>query len=599
MAALNLATLSVEVQATGVNEAERDINNLTNTIQNSGSSATQATGNMSNGFRGLGSTIGSTIGQTQIFGTSLGSLGSAFTSAGGMATLMQGAVIGLTTALVQMATQAIQKAIAGLGEFVKKGISLASDLTEIQNVLDTTFGDNADQVNEWATTTASAFGLTELSAKQFASTFGAILNGMNITGEQAMRMSEQVAQLAGDMASFYNLEHQEAFDKIRAGLLGETEPLKSLGIVMSETNLATFALQEGLSKTYREMSESEKVVLRYNYLVNQTSLAHGDFAKTSDSFANSQKLLNNVIDDLGKTLAEGFLPQLTEFSNTIAKVLTNLKPVVDLIGTLIGGALQTIFNMLKPMIDLLNAILMVLKPILEFINTIVQSVIDGIKFITDGVGNVINLFAEKMGIVQKQTKETAEYTTETIKEETDEALGYVTTATERWVKEQTDAYRKQLEERYGNTMADYVKIEKLVEQFEKNRTSQAEKYGDVYTRVEKANTQTLEQQLQERNKLEEKYSKRKNVASWSGTGYATGTNYATQGWRMVGEQGRELVYFGGGEKVINNSQTEQIMNSGATHNTFYVTIPANSVKEFVDVVEMCNNAQVNMRMGVE
>ncbi len=596
MASLNLATLSVEVQATGINETERSINNLTGTIQNTQGS----TNSFANSFNGLGTNIRNTIGQTQIFGTSLGSLGSAFTSAGGMATLMQGAVIGLTTALVQMATQAIQKAIAGLGEFVKKGISLASDLTEIQNVLDTTFGENADQVNEWATTTASAFGLTELSAKQFSSTFGAILNGMNITGEQAMRMSEQVAQLAGDMASFYNLEHQAAFDKIRAGLLGETEPLKSLGIVMSETNLATFALQEGLSKTYREMSESEKVVLRYNYLVNQTSLAHGDFAKTSDSFANSQKSLNNVIDDLGKTLAEGFLPQLTEFSNTIAKVLTNLKPVVDLIGTLIGGALQTIFNMLKPMIDLLNAILMVLKPILEFINTIVQSVIDGIKFITDGVGNVINFFAEKMGIVQDKTKETAEYTTETIKEQTDEALGYVTNATEKWVKEQTDTYRKQLEERYGNTMADYIRIEKLVEQFEKNRTSQAEKYGDVYTRVEKANTQTLEQQLQERNKLEEKYAKKKNVASWSGNSYATGTNYHTGGLAMVGELGREIVALPRGSQVLTNRQTENILSGGSSQvsNNYNITISADNIKEFNDIIAICNGNKQQYRMGV-
>lgn len=625
MAALNLATLSVEVQATGVNEAERDINNLTNTIQNSGSSATQATGNMSNGFRGLGSTIGSTIGQTQIFGTSLSSLGSMFTSAGGMATLMQGAVVGLTAALVQMATQAIQKAIAGLTEFVKKGIGLASDLQEVQNVVETTFGEEgSDRINEWASTCGDAFGMTQLQMLEMSGQFGSILNGMSITGEQAENMSQQIVQLAGDIASFNNLDVSESFQKLRAGILGESEPIKSLGIIINETTMNAYAMKEGMSKTFSEMTENEKVMLRFNYILQQTSNAQGDFAKTSDSFSNSQKVLKNTIDDLGATLADGFLEQLGQFGSAIGETLKNLKPVVELIGNLVGGALQTLMNLLKPFIDTLNVILMILKPIVEFINGIVEAVKSGVKMITDSIGMVADFFSEKMGLVQKETGETVEYTTQKIKEETDEALGYVTSATDKWVKQQMDNYRKTLEERYGNqNLSNMIKIEELMAQKEKNLQKQAERTLSHYELMEKAKTSTLEEQLKLQNEISEKYAKQiastwskyetrgiyfkegtysadiSGVKGWGNTdrGYATGTNYATQGWHMVGEQGRELVYFGGGEKVINNSQTEQIMNSGSTHNTFYVTIPANSVKEFVDVVEMCNNAQVNMRMG--
>lgn len=597
MASLNLATLSVEVQATGVDETERSINNLTGTIQNTQGSANS----FSNAFNGLGTNIRNTVGQTQLFGTSLSSIGSAFTSAGGMATLMQGAVMGLTTALVQLAVQAIQKAVSALGDFVKKGIRLASDLTEIQNVLDTTFGENAEQVDEWATTTAEAFGLTELGAKQFASTFGAILNGMNITGEQAMRMSKQVAQLSGDVASFYNLEHEAAFEKIRAGLLGETEPLKSLGIVMNETNLSTFALQEGLSKTYQEMSESEKVVLRYNYLINQTSLAHGDFSKTSDSFSNSQKTFNNVLDDLGKTLAEGFLPQLTDFSNTMGSLLSNLKPVVDLIGTLIGGALQAVLVILKPIIDVLNAVLMLLKPILQFINTIVQTVVEGVKLIIDGISTVINFFAEKMGLVQKKTSETIEYTTEEIKAQTDEALGYVTTATDKWVKAQMDNWKKQNENRYADTLAGMIRFEKDYEAYEQRIQQKANRSADNYIANEKSKNATLEERLKLLDEIETKYSKTGNVAKWTGSSYATGTDYHPGGLAMVGELGRELVEFPRGTKVYNNRQTENMLNSGGSGsvvNTYNVSINADNIREFNDIIEICNSNQQQYRMGV-
>lgn len=599
MASLNLATLSVEVQATGINETERSINNLTGTIQNTQGS----TNSFANSFNGLGANIRNTVGQTQLFGTSLSSIGSAFTSASGMATLMQGAVIGLTTALVQMATQAIQKAIAGLGDFVKKGIQLASDLQEVQNVVETTFGkEGSDRINEWAATCSEAFGMNTLQMLEMSGQFGSILNGMDITGEQAETMSQQIVQLAGDIASFNNLDVSVAFEKLRAGILGESEPIKSLGIIINETTMNAYAMAQGFEKTYSQMTENEKVLLRFNYILEKTSNAQGDFAKTSESFSNSQKLLKNTIDDLGASFAEGFLEQLGQFGSSIREVLSNLKPVVELIGNLVGGALQTLMNLLKPFIDTLNLILMILKPIVEFINKIVEAVKDGVKMITDSIGSVVSLFSEKMGIVQKKTGEAVEYTTQEIKEQTDDALGYVTTATDKWVKAQMDNWKKQNEDRYADTLAGMIRFEKDYEAYEQRIQNKANKSADNYIANEKSKNATLEERLKLLDELETKYSKTGNVASWTGNAYATGTNYHTGGLAMVGELGRELVELPRGARVYTNRQTENMLNSGgggsSIQNTNYISINASDVKEFNDIIAICNGNKQQYRMGV-
>lgn len=392
MEALNLATLSVEVRATGVQQAETQINNLTSTVQQAGNSTGQAT----SGFASFGQTIRDNIGNTQIFGTSLNDLGSMFSSAGGMATIMQGAVIGLTSALVQMTTQALSQAIEAMKEFVANGIAMASDLEEIQNVVDVTFGNNAKEVNEWAKTSVEAFGLTELQAKKFSSTTGAIINGMGITGKKASEMSKRVAELSGDMASFYNLKHEEAFNKIRAGIIGEAEPLKSLGIVMTETNLSAFALAEGMEKPFKQMSESEKLMVRYNFILEKTSLAHGDFARTADSYANSQKTLQNTIDSLGVSFGNGLLPALGTFNTMIGDVLKTLEPILSLLGNLIGGVLQSLFNQFKPIIEAFKLIMAVISPIIDIVNGLLSAVFGMVNGISTAVMSVLSPVIDMM-----------------------------------------------------------------------------------------------------------------------------------------------------------------------------------------------------------
>ena len=225
------------------------------------------------------------------------------------------------------------KAIGYIADFGKEAVALASALEEVQNVVDVTFGEGASTIESWAKKAQSQFGLTELQAKQFTSTLGAMMKSSGLAGDQIVEMSTDLAGLAADMASFYNLDFETAFQKIRAGISGETEPLKQLGINLSVANLEAFALQQGLSKTFNEMSSGEQTMLRYQYLMQATSDAQGDFARTSDSFANAQRRVETAITSIKSNLGEIFLPVIADATTKLSDFLalmTQEKPTTIL-----------------------------------------------------------------------------------------------------------------------------------------------------------------------------------------------------------------------------------------------------------------------------
>ena len=207
-----------------------------------------------------------------------------------------------------MATAFAGVAARAVTEFAGSCVELASNLSEVQNVVDVTFGEVAQGVNDFAKTADKAFGLSELSAKKFSSTMGAMVKSMGFTEQQAAEMGKTMTGLAGDMASFYNLDAQTAFDKLRSGIAGETEPLKQLGINLSETNLSAFALSQGITKAYNAMTEAEKVTLRYQYIMQATKDAQGDFTRTSDSLANQTRILAMEFDKLKTTVGQALMP---------------------------------------------------------------------------------------------------------------------------------------------------------------------------------------------------------------------------------------------------------------------------------------------------
>lgn len=238
------------------------------------------------------------------------------------------------------ATIAAAFAVKEIVEFSKTCIELGSNLEEVQNVVDVTFGDLAGKIDDFARSAARQFGMSELSAKQYTSTMGAMLKSMGFATDEATEMSIAMAGLAGDMASFYNLETDEAFAKIRSGMSGETEPLKQLGINLSETNLEQYRLAQGIEVSYRNMSQMDKALLRYNYLLSTTNDAQGDFARTSGSWANQMKILKlqiqSIMADLGQGLINLLIPVL-KMINAVLEGVAKLASAFKAFTALITG----------------------------------------------------------------------------------------------------------------------------------------------------------------------------------------------------------------------------------------------------------------------
>jgi len=220
-------------------------------------------------------------------------------------------------------------ATAGLFAFAKSSIDVASDLNEVQNVVDTTFGKSSSIIDDFAKTAGDKYGLTTLSAKQMNGTMGAMIKSMGMSESETVKMSTSLTGLAGDMASFYNLDSKDAFDKIRSGISGETEPLKQLGINMSVANLEAYALATGVKKSYSEMTQAEQATLRYNFLMKATADAQGDFAKTSNSFANQQRILSLHINELSASFGQMLLPAVNGAIGALIGGLTELNPAIN------------------------------------------------------------------------------------------------------------------------------------------------------------------------------------------------------------------------------------------------------------------------------
>ena len=235
----------------------------------------------------------------------------------------------------------------GLDQLINFGeaaIEVASDLQEVQNVVDTAFGDMAGQVEEFASTAITSFGLSELAAKQTAGRFMSMSTAMGIARQDAADMALAVTGLTGDMASFYNVSQDVAATALASIWTGETESLKQFGIVMTQTNLEAYALSQGINKTWTEMTQAEQVQLRYNYVMEQTALAQGDFLKTQDSWANQSRILTENLTALQGVIGEGLMNVMAPFLELVNGIVSGIMQFQESTGlvdnfftVLIGG----------------------------------------------------------------------------------------------------------------------------------------------------------------------------------------------------------------------------------------------------------------------
>ena len=259
--------------------------------------------------------------------------------------------------------------------FLKDAVNVASSLQEVQNVVDTVFGNMSQTIEDFANNTAKNFGLTQLQAKKFSGTFGSILGSLGIHGENLTKMSTNLSKLAGDLASFNNLNIEDAFYKIRSGITGEVEPLKSLGINMSVATMEAYALSQGLNVVWSELSAGEQAMLRYNYLLAVTQGVQGDFSRTQYSYANSVRVLSNSFEQLKASVGIGLVAALTPIIQMVTKVIQ---------------AFTALFNVINRVLGLTGAIKKVTEP--------VATAFGGIS---SGIGNL----GKKLGGVGKGVKD--------------------------------------------------------------------------------------------------------------------------------------------------------------------------------------------------
>lgn len=219
--------------------------------------------------------------------------------------------------------------VKAITDFMGSCLKLGSDLTEVQNVVDTAFPSMSNQADAFAKSAMESFGLSETMAKKFMGTFGAMSNSFGFTEKEALEMSETLTGLAGDVASFYNLDPTEAYTKIKSVFTGETETLKDLGVVMTQAALDQYALANGYGKTTAKMSEQEKVALRYAFVQDQLSMATGDFIKTQDSWANQTRIMSLRFQSLKASLGKGFIAVFKPIIKGINWVLANLQSLAD------------------------------------------------------------------------------------------------------------------------------------------------------------------------------------------------------------------------------------------------------------------------------
>ena len=215
-------------------------------------------------------------------------------------------------------------AVQKLVQFGKKAIDLGSDLQEVQNVVDVTFTTMNEKVNEFAKNAAESAGLSETMAKRYAGTFGAMAKAFGFAEGEAFNMATSLTQLSGDVASFYNLTQDEAYTKLKSVFTGETESLKDLGVVMTQSALDSFAMAKGYKKTTQQMTEQEKVALRYSFVLDQLSTAQGDFARTSDSWANQTKILSLNFDSFKANIGQALINIFTPFLKVINQIVSKM-----------------------------------------------------------------------------------------------------------------------------------------------------------------------------------------------------------------------------------------------------------------------------------
>jgi hypothetical protein len=243
-------------------------------------------------------------------------------------------------------------------------VKMASDYEESLNKVNVAFKDSAGEVRAFAKTTLKSFGIAEGTALDMAALFGDMSTSMGLSTKEATQMSKSLVGLAGDLASFKNMDIKEVTTALNGVFTGETESLKRLAIVLTEDNLKAFALSKGIKAKYEAMTQGEKVMLRYQYVMNATKNSQGDFARTSEGSANQMRIFQETMKELGVTFGQVVLP-------TVTKVITALNGMLNYLRELSPEA--------KTFVLALAGIAASAGPLLYLAGTVMPKMVTGFK----------------------------------------------------------------------------------------------------------------------------------------------------------------------------------------------------------------------------
>lgn len=223
---------------------------------------------------------------------------------------------------------------------IKDAIDISSSLTEVENVVRTTFGNYEKLIQDFSKTSIQDFGMSELTAKQVASRFQAMGTAMGFSQGKMADMSLQLTKLTADMASFYDMEQSDVAKNLQAVFTGETEPLRKYGLDLTQATLKEWAMKQGLDADISSMTQAEKTMLRYQYVMANTAAAQGDFARTSDTWANQVRILKQSFEQLaaiiGGALINAFKPFVRTLNAVMQKVIAFATTVTNALGSIFG-----------------------------------------------------------------------------------------------------------------------------------------------------------------------------------------------------------------------------------------------------------------------
>lgn len=295
--------------------------------------------------------------------------------------------LAMQIAIGRLVSDGIKLAINTMKDFANDGIEYIKNLETSTKSMETIFGTQADSIDNWSKSLLEAYGLSEGKAKDFATSLGLIFSQAELTDQEVATMSATMTQLSSDWASFTGLDVDTVFNKLQGGLTGNIEGLRELGINLDQATLDQYAFEEGLGETYSALDDNEKKLVLYQAILEQSSVAMGDFSKNSDDLRNQQQKLDAQLEQIKGTFAEQLLPALTDGVTKLNVFLTTHGDVLEKLGTVVGSVISVF-------VQLISTIAQIPTPVLQTIAGVVAliAVIIKVSEVTGKMSGAFNLF---------------------------------------------------------------------------------------------------------------------------------------------------------------------------------------------------------------